>query len=95
MIDRDVSSERDWWAFVRMVSYDPELWAWVRLRVYQAREGLDGDEEGLTEGQRWLLALALVSSAACVDLSQVLGDDLCDEVLGRVLRAPTLANVVA
>jgi len=46
-------------------------------------------------GRRWLLALALVSSAGDVDLSQVLGDDLCDEVLRRVLRAPTLADVVA
>ncbi len=95
MIGRDVSSDRDWWAFVRIVSYDPELWAWVRSRVYQAREGFDGDEEGLTEGQRWLLALALVSSAVDVDLSQVLGDDLCDEMLGRVLRAPATVNVVA
>jgi hypothetical protein len=26
MFDRDVSEDRDWWAFVRIVSYDPELW---------------------------------------------------------------------
>jgi hypothetical protein len=25
MFDRDVSEDRDWWAFVRIVSYDPEL----------------------------------------------------------------------
>ncbi len=96
MFDRDASEDRDWWAFARIVSYDPELWAWVRSRVYGARAGFNVDDEHeLTEGRRWLLALALVSSAGDVDLSQVLGDDLCDEVLGRVLRAPTLADVVA
>jgi len=46
-------------------------------------------------GAALAVALALVSSAGDVDLSQVLGDDLCDEVLRRVLRAPTLADVVA
>jgi len=95
MFDRDVSEDRDWWAFVRIVSYDPELWAWVRLRVNEARGGVDGEDADLCEGHRWLLTLALACSAACVDLSQVLGDELCDEVLGRVVRAPTTANVVA
>jgi len=95
MIGRDVMGDRDWWAFVRIASYDPELWDWVRSRVHEAREGFNADENGLTEGQGWLLALALVSSAVDVDLSEVLGDDLCDEVLGRVLRAPAVADVVA
>ncbi len=95
MFDRDVSDDRDWWAFVRIVSYDPELWAWVRSRVHEARAGFDGEDVDLCEGRRWLLTLALACSAACVDLSQVLGDELCDEVLGRVVRAPTSANVVA
>jgi hypothetical protein len=95
MIGRDVTGDRDWWAFVRIASYDPELWDWVRSRVHEAREGFNADENGLTEGQGWLLALALVSSAVDVDLSEVLGDDLCDEVLGRVLRAPAVADVVA
>jgi hypothetical protein len=49
----------------------------------------------LSEGRRWLFTLALACSAACVDLSQVLGDELCDEVLGRVVCAPAAANVVA
>ncbi len=95
MFDRDVSEDRDWWAFVRIVSYDPELWAWVRSRVHEAREGFDGEDADLCEGRRWLLTLALACSAACVDLSQVLGDELCDEVLGCVVRAPATANVVA
>jgi len=95
MFDRDVSDDRDWWAFARIVSYDPELWAWVRSRVHDARAGFDGEDADLSEGRRWLLTLALACSAACVDLSQVLGDELCDEVLGRVVRAPAAANVVA
>jgi len=95
MFDRDVSEDRDWWAFVRIVSYDPELWVWVRSRVHEAREGFDGEDADLSEGRRWLLTLALACSAACVDLSQVLGDELCDEVLGRVVCAPAAANVVA
>ncbi len=95
MFDRDVSEDRDWWAFVRIVSYDPELWAWVRLRVHEARDGFDGEDADLCEGRRWLLTLALACSAACVDLSQVLGDELCDEVLGRVLRAEFPPAVVA
>jgi len=95
MFDRDVSEDRDWWAFVRIVSYDPELWAWVRSRVHEAREGFDGEDAGLCEGRQWPLTLALTCSAASVDLSQVLGDELCDEVLGRVVRASGSANVVA
>ena len=95
MFDRDVSEDRDWWAFMRIVSYDPELWAWVRSRVHEAREGFDGEDADLCEGYQWLLTLALACSAACVDLSQVLGDELCDEVLGRVVRALATANVVA
>lgn len=96
MCDRDVSGDRNWWAFVRIASYDPELWVWVRSRVHGARAGFNADEEcELTEGRRWLLWLALVSSVADVDLSGVLGDELCDEVLGRVLHTPAAANVVA
>jgi len=95
MFDRDVSEDRDWWAFVRIVSYDPELWAWVRSRVHEARDGFDGEDPDLCEGHRWLLTLALACSAAWVDLSQVLGDELCDEVLGRVVHAPASVNVVA
>ncbi len=95
MFDRDVSDDRDWWAFARIVSYDPELWAWVRSRVHDARAGFDGEDADLSEGRRWLLTLALACSAACVDLSQVLADELCDEVLGRVVRALAAANVVA
>jgi hypothetical protein len=95
MFDRDVSDDRDWWAFARIVSYDPELWAWVRSRVHDARAGFDGEDADLSEGRRWLLTLALACSAACVDVSQVLGDEVCDEVLGRVVRAPAAANVVA
>ena len=78
-----------------IVSYDPELWAWVRSQVQEAREGFDGEDAGLCEGHRWLLTLALTCPAAWVDLSHVLGDELCDEVLGRVVRAPASANVVA
>jgi len=75
MFDRDVSEDRDWWAFMRIVSYDPELWAWVRSRVHEARDGFDGEDADLCEGHRWLLTLALACSAAWVDLSQVLGDE--------------------
>ncbi len=67
----------------------------ARACMARGRASIVDDEHELTEGRRWLLALALVSSAGDVDLSQALGDDLCDEVLGRVLRAPTLADVVA
>ncbi len=79
---------------MRIVSYDPELWVWVRSRVHEARDGFDGENADLCEGRRWLLTLGLVCLAACVDLSRVLGDELCDEVLGRVVRAPGVANVV-
>ncbi len=67
----------------------------MRSRVHEAREGFDGEDADLCEGHQWLLTLALACSAACVDLSQVLGDELCDEVLGRVVRAPAASNVVA